>query len=438
MEEQPFFLQTLGTPRLLDPHGAEVPLSARQLALVILLRLAEPDPRKPRSEYLIAIGQTFKLESDDPAGIVHKQLGRIRGHLPMKFGHGQIMSWIRDLRCDAEILRAASREPTSEARDVLLRYRPFLEGFGAQVDSARFDAFASQKRAVYANAMRSVWANEVHRADEAADWDGLFALGQLGLEADPAWEEAYLALHRACLNTAPPRPLSSTEAGRALVAQLGDRQRRPGTAVIKAIQEAQELYARLTPSRGMVPPGPIDMGGEEVVDARAHPIASGPVAWNPSHGPVARDLDIFLSAPMDSLGAEYEGDRPGMLELLRALRKLPGCGRVYYAGENLPTPDDYDDEGLALRECLHHLRRARFFMMVYPKKVASSAILEAGIALMLGLPGVIFYRKSEDLPFLLRGVTKAFPAMHTCKFSRGSNLLSLLPSQVSSRLAARV
>jgi hypothetical protein len=437
MDTQSFFLHTLGPPRLVDPQGAEVPLSPKQLALVTLLRLLEPDPRKPKSEYLKSIGAIFKAESTDPTGIVHKQVARIRELLRIDFRHGQIFPWIRNLPCDAEILRAASMAPTPESRSILLRYRPFLEGFGAQIESSRFDVFVSQKAAVYASAMRTVWASEAQTAAAAGDWDTLLALGNLGLAVDPAWEEAYLELHRACCGMDPPRPLPSLERGRALVASLGNRKALPGPGVVKAIQQAQDLYARLTPSPGMVPPGAIDMGSEEVVDLRAHPVSSGSVAWDPAHIAGTKDLDVFLAVPMDSLGKEYQGQRPKVLQLLESLRQLPGCSRVYYAGESLPTPDDYDDEGIALRDCTHQLRRARFFLMIYPQKVASSVILEAGIALALGIPGVIFYKKSEDLPFLLRGVTKAFPAMHTCKFTQFYNLLSLLSDQVSARLQGR-
>jgi hypothetical protein len=46
--------------------------------------------------------------------------------------------------------------------------------------------------------------------------------------------------------------------------------------------------------------------------------------------------------------------------------------------------------------------------MIYPKRVISSCILEAGYALLSDIPSTYFVRSTDDLPFMLRGALESY------------------------------
>jgi hypothetical protein len=147
-----------------------------------------------------------------------------------------------------------------------------------------------------------------------------------------------------------------------------------------------------------------------------------------------KHIDVFLSFPMAAVGDTYGWNRSQALRLVKGLSQIPGCRQVYFAGERIPTPLHFDDSAIALRDCIDALQNCRFFMMVYPTVPASSVILEAGMALSMGKPGVIFHEGRAHLPFLLQNVTDVVPTMRLRKAHGVDQILSLLEDEVAPRL----
>ena len=435
MDPTTYYLYTLGRPELRGPDGALVRLTNQQLALIILLRLSQPEGGETPAEFLTRTVKKLLPDSKDARTLGHHHLADIRTQLGLPFKHGGTVPWIQHLRCDADVLRKAARDHTPAVREILLRYRPFLEGFPVRKESTGFRIFAGQMGQACERAMRTAWATEVRAVTEGAEWDVLFSLGRAGLTVDPTWQEAYLELHRACSHSDPPRLLEAITYGEALLAGLGERHEST-KRILELVDQARMLYSRRQPGPGPRATESAIRNGSPSGEALPSARVTGSLALHTSAGELEKDLDVFLAVPMDALGKDYSEQRPQALRLLEAVRQIPGCSRVYYAGENLQTAGDFDDHGLALRDCLAQLRRTRFFLMIYLQKSASSVILEAGIALMLGVPGLIFYK--EELPFLLRDVTKVFPSMHTCRVTGFENLLSLLDDQLAPRMRPSV
>ncbi|AKC85410.1 hypothetical protein WQ53_00075 [Pseudoxanthomonas suwonensis] len=120
--------------------------------------------------------------------------------------------------------------------------------------------------------------------------------------------------------------------------------------------------------------------------------------------------DVFVAAAM----AAHEGDpayqqsRDDVLSLVQTLRDDCGFSSIFYAGIKLPDQDSFDPKLLALQIDLATLRASRYFLLYYPERLATSALYEAGWALILGKPSLYLIRKPEDLPFLLSNAQEAF------------------------------
>jgi hypothetical protein len=120
--------------------------------------------------------------------------------------------------------------------------------------------------------------------------------------------------------------------------------------------------------------------------------------------------DVFLSTPMAAFAtdAEYRSGRAQFKKLFDCLKQ--DCGlSVYWAAEKIESMEDFDTLDISVLDDLKALQRSRRFALVYPQKLASSALFEAGYALALNRFCHYFVRDREDLPFLMRELAGSSP-----------------------------
>jgi hypothetical protein len=119
-------------------------------------------------------------------------------------------------------------------------------------------------------------------------------------------------------------------------------------------------------------------------------------------------FDVFLSTPMAaySSNAEYCAGRAEFKKVFDALKE--NCGlSVYWASEKIESIDDFDTQDVSAQADLDALHQSRRFVLLYPQKLPTSALFEAGYALALNRESHYFVHEREDLPFLMRELTNA-------------------------------
>jgi hypothetical protein len=111
------------------------------------------------------------------------------------------------------------------------------------------------------------------------------------------------------------------------------------------------------------------------------------------------EYDVFISAPMAAHGDAFKRCNDAVKKIAEQLRlhKL----KVFYAGDGITERNEFDVSVESLRKDLIALRNSRRFMLIYPKRLASSVLVEAGIALANNTPSIYFAAR-KTLPFLLR------------------------------------
>jgi hypothetical protein len=120
--------------------------------------------------------------------------------------------------------------------------------------------------------------------------------------------------------------------------------------------------------------------------------------------------DVFLSTPMAAFAtdAEYHSGRAQFKKLFDSLTR--DCGlSVYWAAEKIESISDFDTLDISVLDDLKALQECRRFALVYPKKMATSALFEAGYALALNRFSHYFVRDRDDLPFLMRELAGSSP-----------------------------
>jgi hypothetical protein len=120
--------------------------------------------------------------------------------------------------------------------------------------------------------------------------------------------------------------------------------------------------------------------------------------------------DVFLSSPMAAFteAEEYTRDRDKVMKVIEVLRRECRFESVFYAGRDIQSMADFDPVNLSIDQDFQALVESRYFVMLYPRSIVSSVLVEAGWALALGKPCIFFVAKRGDLPFLLRQAETLF------------------------------
>lgn len=97
--------------------------------------------------------------------------------------------------------------------------------------------------------------------------------------------------------------------------------------------------------------------------------------------PFKLTYDVFLASPMQALDgdAAYNAQRADTLRVKEALRAHSATNTIYDAGEKL-TVGRWDPQDVAAEVDLEALRHSRYFLLLYPERITSSVLFEAGYA----------------------------------------------------------
>jgi len=125
--------------------------------------------------------------------------------------------------------------------------------------------------------------------------------------------------------------------------------------------------------------------------------------------------DVFISCPMTSIDEPEYGRLKTAVEALCQAITARGF-HAYCALMRLTDREQPDPEAIAAEMDFAALMASRHFVMIYPRRIISSCLLEAGYALVAGIPSVYFVRSDEDLPYTLRGAVESFRNARRVRF----------------------
>ena len=113
--------------------------------------------------------------------------------------------------------------------------------------------------------------------------------------------------------------------------------------------------------------------------------------------------DVFLSAPMAALDSDddYRKSRSDVKKVFDAFKTHCGFS-VYWAGEKIESIRDFDTMDTSVITDLRAIKDSRYFVLLYPQKLVTSALFEAGYAIAHKKFSLYFVAKNPDLPFLMR------------------------------------
>lgn len=113
--------------------------------------------------------------------------------------------------------------------------------------------------------------------------------------------------------------------------------------------------------------------------------------------------DVFLSAPMAAFDSDddYKKSRSEVKKVFDALEQH--CGfNVFWAAEDIRSISDFDTMDTSVIVDLKAIKDSRYFVLLYPEKLVTSALFEAGYAIARKKFSLYFVTNQQDLPFLMR------------------------------------
>jgi len=96
----------------------------------------------------------------------------------------------------------------------------------------------------------------------------------------------------------------------------------------------------------------------------------------------AHRFDVFVSAPMAAYesDAEVKADHDRIGPVVAYLEDQLSLS-VFWAGRNIRSKADFDAPDISATKDVEALLDSKFFLLLYPARIASSVLFEAGIAL---------------------------------------------------------
>jgi hypothetical protein len=123
------------------------------------------------------------------------------------------------------------------------------------------------------------------------------------------------------------------------------------------------------------------------------------------NGEVTRfKYDVFVAAPIDSLTSNEERihQKASINAVIDCIQKRCKLQNVYFAGEQAIDPKNYDQPSVGLIRNIQRIRASTYFLLIYPRLLPTSALVEVGMALALGKRSVWFVQKDVQLPYLMK------------------------------------
>lgn len=139
---------------------------------------------------------------------------------------------------------------------------------------------------------------------------------------------------------------------------------------------------------------------------------------------VERKYDLFVSAPMAAFDAatEYEAFRSAILDCIRGIKNSCAFSDVFYAGQEIGSFKEFESEDLSVIQVYSALKNSSNFLLIYPKKLPTSALIELGWAMVMNKPIIIFSKGRDELPFLMKNADSVYKNIAIYEYKTSSDI----------------
>lgn len=118
--------------------------------------------------------------------------------------------------------------------------------------------------------------------------------------------------------------------------------------------------------------------------------------------------NLFISSPMSAMpDFDYNYVRSQVLALIDFLHDSFCQLDIYYSGELIESTVSFDNPVQSFKNDVNALDACSGFLLVYPEKIATSALVELGYALARKVPIILITKNKSILPYMIRELDKS-------------------------------
>lgn len=138
---------------------------------------------------------------------------------------------------------------------------------------------------------------------------------------------------------------------------------------------------------------------------------------------------IYISAPMSAITEEeYEEQKRFLISLRDYLIQERGFELVVCPAIEKDS-GEWDGITTAVQDNFRNLFQIQHLIVLYPKQLPTSSLIEIGYGIALCKNTVIFYK--EDVPYMLRGAAQDIAHLHTRQFRKYDDIMKAIKSDKS-------
>lgn len=139
---------------------------------------------------------------------------------------------------------------------------------------------------------------------------------------------------------------------------------------------------------------------------------------------------VYVSCPMSTLTRdEYLSQKKFLKELTDTLKE---CGfKNVYCPAYEADPENWDGITTAVKDNYTKLRQVQYLIVLYPKRLPTSSLVEIGYGIALCKNTVIFCRSGKDLPYMLNKAAEDIPHLHTRECSSYDDIIRIIGTDKS-------
>ena len=122
-------------------------------------------------------------------------------------------------------------------------------------------------------------------------------------------------------------------------------------------------------------------------------------------------MKIFLSTPIAGFSSEqeYENYRNRMLLYYESFSKKWGYDNVFAAFVEASDFSSYETPAKSARKDMDKIKYCDVFVLFYPQKTPTSALVELGVAFALNKKIIMMSPHIDTLPYMVQGLPFAYP-----------------------------
>ena len=115
-------------------------------------------------------------------------------------------------------------------------------------------------------------------------------------------------------------------------------------------------------------------------------------------------MKIFLSTPISCFNdknelKKYKSDVTKLIKALKSNNSV--CSEI----ENINDESDYDNPEKSISTDLTSIKDCEIFILHYPKKIPTSALIELGFAIAFNKRIIVITPQKNMLPYLIHGIS---------------------------------